>query len=70
MGNHTNTVPASLAKERIDAMSDKTIGFESNEEEILSFQVSDETLETAAGKWNEKAGYTLAYCSGLSTCPA
>jgi hypothetical protein len=52
-------------------MSDTTIGFEGNQDEILSFEVSDETLETAAGKWHEKAGsITLAYCSGLSTCPA
>jgi hypothetical protein len=28
----------------------------------------DEALEAAAG--SEKAGYTLAYCSGLSVCPA
>jgi hypothetical protein len=71
MGTHTNTLPASLAKERIDAMSDKTIGFEGNEDEILSFQVSDETLETAAGVGIEKAGaYTISFCSGLSTCPA
>jgi hypothetical protein len=71
MGTHTNTLPGSLAKERIDVMSDKTIGFEGNEDEILSFQVSDETLETAAGVGNEKAGsYTISFCSGLSTCPA
>lgn len=38
------------------------------EEEALSFEVSDEALEAAAGQ--EKAGYTLAYCSGLSVCPA
>jgi len=38
------------------------------EEEVRSFEVSDEALEAAAGQ--EKAGYTLAYCSGLSVCPA
>ena len=38
------------------------------EEEVLSFEVSDEALEAAAGQ--EKAGYTLAYCSGISVCPA
>jgi len=38
------------------------------EEEVLSFEVSDEALEAAAVQ--EKAGYTLAYCSGLSVCPA
>jgi hypothetical protein len=52
-------------------MSDKTIGFEGNEDEILSFQVSDETLESAAAVWKEKGGsLTISFCSGLSTCPA
>ncbi|MFZ3360085.1 MAG: hypothetical protein WCA56_21980 [Xanthobacteraceae bacterium] len=41
------------------------------EEEILTFDVSDEALEAAAGTVNEKAGaFTLAFCSGLDTCPA
>lgn len=49
-------------------MSDTTIGFDQTEEEILTFEVSDEALETAAGK--EKAGhYTLGFCTGLSSCP-
>ena len=40
------------------------------EEEILSFEVSDEALEMAAGSVKEKAGaFTLAFCSGLDTCP-
>jgi len=39
------------------------------EEEILACDVSDEALETAASK--DKAGaITLAFCSGLDTCPA
>jgi hypothetical protein len=37
-------------------------------DEILAYEVTDEALEAAAG--TEKAGYTLAYCSGLSVCPA
>jgi hypothetical protein len=37
------------------------------DEEILSYEVSDEALETAAG--NEKAAFTLGACSGLSVCP-
>jgi hypothetical protein len=49
-------------------MSDKTIGLEQIEEDILSYEVSDESLETAA---TAKAGaYTLGFCTGLSTCPA
>jgi hypothetical protein len=40
------------------------------EEEILSFNVSDEALEAAAGSVKTKAGaFTLAFCSGLDTCP-
>jgi len=41
------------------------------EEEILTFEVSDEALEAAAGTVKEKAGaFTLSFCSGLDTCPA
>jgi hypothetical protein len=41
------------------------------EEEIFSFEVSDEALEAAAGSVKEKAGaFTLAFCSGLDTCPS
>lgn len=44
---------------------------EQTEEEILSFEVSDEALETAGDTGKEKAGnYTLGYCTGLSVCPA
>ena len=49
-------------------MTDKYI---QREEEILSFEVSDEALEAAAGSVKEKAGaITLAFCSGLDTCPS
>ena len=49
-------------------MSDKTIGLEQIEEDILSFEVSDESLEAAAA--TTKAGaYTLGFCTGLSECP-
>jgi hypothetical protein len=49
-------------------MSDTNTGLDRTEEEILSFEVSDEALETAAG--TEKAGiYTLGFCTGLSACP-
>jgi hypothetical protein len=41
------------------------------DEEIFSFEVSDEALEAAAGSVKEKAGaFTLAFCSGLDTCPS
>ena len=39
-------------------------------EETLTYEVSDEALETAAGTGNEKAGhYTLFYCTALQLCP-
>jgi hypothetical protein len=41
------------------------------EQEILTYDVSDEALEAAAGSLKEKAGaFTLSFCSGLDTCPA
>jgi hypothetical protein len=50
-------------------MSHTTI--DQTEEEILAYDVSDEALESAAGAGKEKAGaFTLAFCSGLDTCPA
>jgi hypothetical protein len=46
------------------------IHIDQREEEILTFDVSDEALEAAAGAVREKAGaFTLAFCSGLDTCP-
>ena len=37
----------------------------------LTYEVSDEALETAAGAIREKAGaLPLAFCSGLDTCPS
>jgi hypothetical protein len=48
-------------------MTDKYI----ERDEDLSFEVSDEALEAAAGSVKEKAGaFTLAFCSGLDTCPS
>jgi hypothetical protein len=50
-------------------MTDTTIGLDQTEEEILGYEVSDEALESAAGK--DKAGnVTVAFCSGLDSCPA
>lgn len=41
------------------------------EEMILVYDFSDEVLESAAVGIREKAGaFTLAFCSGLDTCPA
>jgi hypothetical protein len=50
-------------------MTDVKIG--TDEEAILSCEVSDQALEAAAGLVKDTAGgFTLAFCSGLDTCPA
>jgi len=42
-----------------------------SDELILTYVISDEALETAAGTVREEAGaFTLAFCSGLDTCPS
>jgi len=43
---------------------------ERSDDAILSFDVADETLEIAGSGQERAAGYTLAYCTGLSSCPA
>ena len=51
-------------------MNDITIGLDQTEEEILTYEVSDEALEATAGTGKEKAGnYTFGGCTGLSVCP-
>ncbi|MGA7386632.1 MAG: hypothetical protein WBW99_01720 [Pseudolabrys sp.] len=50
-------------------MKNITIGLEGTDEEIFTFEVSDEALEIAAGSAKEKANFTLGACSGLSVCP-
>jgi hypothetical protein len=51
-------------------MNNDIIRLDQNEEEILTYEVSDEALETAAGTGKEKVGnYTLGACTGLSVCP-
>jgi hypothetical protein len=50
-------------------MTDTATRRDQTEEEILAYEISDETLETAAAAG--KAGaYTLGFCTGLSACPA
>ena len=51
-------------------MNDSTID-RIEEEIILTYEVSDEALEAAAGSLRDEAGsFTLAFCSGLDTCPS
>jgi hypothetical protein len=58
-----------LANKRTIAMKNISTTLEITEEEILSFDVSDEALEIAGGSSHEKANFTLGGCSGLSVCP-
>ena len=50
-------------------MTEKTLGLDRKEEELLIKGISDEALEIAAGSAKEKANFTLGACSGLSVCP-
>jgi hypothetical protein len=40
-----------------------------DEENLLTYEVSDEALETAGGK-EISVNFTLGSCTGLSECPA
>jgi len=41
----------------------------SNEPDLLTYEVSDEALETAALASREQVNFTLGSCTGLSECP-
>jgi recombinational DNA repair protein RecT len=57
-------MPAPLANERINAMNEKTI--DQFEDEVLSYEVSDEALESAGA--TEIAGAWTVVCTGIQ-CP-
>ena len=41
------------------------------DEQILSDELPDVALEVAAGKYGEVGNpFTIAFCTGLDTCPA
>ena len=41
------------------------------DEETFSSDIPDAALEVAAGKyWEVENPFTIAFCSGLDTCPA
>jgi hypothetical protein len=59
-----------IANKRRNAMKDGRMNGQT-EEEMVTSEVSDEALEAAAGMIKDRAGaFTLAFCSGLDTCPA
>jgi hypothetical protein len=39
------------------------------DEEILTFNVSDEALEIAGAPASQQGNFTLGACTGLSECP-
>jgi hypothetical protein len=52
-------------------MSDTTIGFDQTENEILTYEVSDEALESAVFTKTGKAeSLTISFCTGLDSCPS
>jgi hypothetical protein len=52
------------------SMSDTTtIGLDRPEEEILTYEVSDEALETAAGMGSKQAENNTVFCTYFYNCP-
>jgi hypothetical protein len=52
-------------------MNDTTIGLDLVEEDILTYEVSDEAVERAAASLRDKPGSaTISFCSGLDSCPS
>jgi hypothetical protein len=52
-----------------NVMSDTAAVFDAEELEVLSYDVSDDALENAAGK-EMVVVLTVAFCTGLDSCPA
>jgi hypothetical protein len=50
-------------------MNASNIGLDLADDQILNDEFSDEALERAGGLEN-RAGLTIAMCSGLSSCPS
>lgn len=50
-------------------MKNITVGLERSDEEIFTFEVSDDALQNAAGSAKDKTNFTLGSCTGLSECP-
>jgi hypothetical protein len=58
-------------EERMNTMSDSLTDLMLCDEETLSQELPDAALEVAAGKfWEVGNPFTIAFCSGLDTCPA
>jgi hypothetical protein len=52
-------------------MNESIINFADVEDDVLNYEVADEAVETAAGILEGQAkNATIAFCSGLDTCPS
>jgi hypothetical protein len=52
-------------------MNGITIGLDLAEEDILTYEVPDEAVESAAVLLRDRAGsVTVSFCSGLDSCPS
>lgn len=52
-------------------MDESIVKFTDVEEDILTYEVSDKALEEAAGlPEGQVKNATIAFCSGLDTCPS
>jgi hypothetical protein len=52
-------------------MSEPTTALNQIDQDVLAYEVSDESLESAASTGNERMGnYTLGSCTGFYSCPA
>jgi hypothetical protein len=69
----TTPLPAEYRRrgrtKEINAMNVNSFGLDLADEQILNDELSDEALERAGGLEN-RAGITIAMCSGLSSCPS
>ena len=50
-------------------MENQTIRLDETEDEIFTYEVSDEVLEVAGEEAKQRANFTLGACTGLSVCP-
>jgi len=53
----------------IHAITSDLVGPGNNDEEVFAYDLSDDSLERAADP-EKLCAVTLAFCSGLQTCPA
>lgn len=53
----------------MEPVTSDLVGSSSKDEEVFAYNLSDDSLERAADP-EKHCAVTLAFCSGLQTCPA